>query len=380
MMKDVICFSHLRWNFVYQRPQHLLSRLAAHGRVFYIEEPIFDADEAYFDLSDAETPNIWVVVPHLPAGLPAEEINEKQRSIVDALIVAKHISNYMLWFYSPMAFQFADHLHPDFVVYDCMDELSAFKNAPALLIENETKLMQVADIVFTGGQSLYRAKKDKHPNIHAMPSAIDKNDFFPARSKHKDPEDQINIPYPRLGFYGVIDERFNLELVDKLATLRPDWHFVFIGPVVKIDEGSLPRRENIHYLGGKNYRELPVYVSNWDICIMPFALNESTRFISPTKTPEFLAAGKPVISTSITDVIDPYGIKKLVHIKDDPEGFIEAAEQELQTTDKSEWLGRVDHFLSGISWDKTFEKMQHLIKLSIENKKINKPLKMDAYV
>jgi UDP-galactopyranose mutase len=187
----------------------------------------------------------------------------------------------------------------------------------------------------------------------------------------EDPADQANIPHPRFGFYGVVDERFDIDLIKEVAERKPEWQFVIIGPVVKIDPETLPRMGNIHYLGGKSYSELPNYVAGWDVALIPFLLNDSTKYISPTKTPEYLAAGKPVISSSIKDVVTPYGYKGLVHIADTPDAFIKAAETELTTKKKKQWLTKVDDFLSQNSWDQTWSRMMNLITTSL-NKNINK--------
>jgi UDP-galactopyranose mutase len=265
-----------------------------------------------------------------------------------------------------MALRFTNHFNPIASVYDCMDELSAFKGADSLLPELEKQLFQHVDLVFTGGQTLYEAKRQAHPEVHAFPSSIDVTHFGKARTITTDPPDQADIPHPRLGFFGVIDERFDTELLDSMAVKRPDWHFVMIGPVVKIHLDSLPRHANIHYLGAKTYEELPAYLAKWDIALLLFARNESTRFISPTKTPEYLAAGKPVISTSIRDVVRPYGELGLVQIADRPDDFIQAAEKVLaQSSETGDWLGRVDDFLTNISWDKTWQQMSDLIDQAI---------------
>jgi UDP-galactopyranose mutase len=216
---------------------------------------------------------------------------------------------------------------------------------------------------------LYEAKRNQHPAVHAFPSSIDASHFGKARKMSSDPEDQAHIPHPRLGFFGVIDERFDIELLDQIARQRPDWHFIMIGPVVKIDPAALPSYANIHYLGGKKYSELPDYLAGWDIALLLFAHNESTRYISPTKTPEYLAAGKPTISTSIRDVVRPYGDLKLVEIADTADEFVAAAEKLLAKTDRSEWLKRVDAFLENISWDKTWAQMSDLIDEVIEKRR-----------
>lgn len=379
-MSDIVCFSHLRWNFVYQRPQHLLSRFARMNRVIFWEEPVFDSFYDYNEISRVENSNVWVYVPHIRAGLKPEDVVEVQRRLLDETLETMAIKEYVLWYYSPMALLFSDHLQSQLIVYDCMDELSAFKFAPPLLKQQEAKLFRNADLVFTGGVSLYEAKKWQHINIHPFPSSIDKEHFFTARAKKAEPDDQKNISGIRLGFYGVIDERINIDLLQKMAEMRPEWQFIMVGPVVKIDPDSLPRLKNIHFLGGKTYEELPHYLSGWDIAIMPFALNESTQFISPTKTPEFLAGGKPVISTSINDVIKPYAEKGLVRIADTAEEFIIAAECELQNRGDDRWLGKVDNFLSGISWDRTWKSMNQLMKETIVDKTIKKTKKPEMYV
>ncbi|MEO6915560.1 MAG: glycosyltransferase, partial [Chitinophagaceae bacterium] len=289
------------------------------------------------------------------------EIEDVKKNLLIKLFSEYSVDSYIFWYYTPMSLNFTQGFSPALVVFDCMDELSAFKFAPASLKQNEEQLLQISDLVFTGGESLYRAKKDRHHSIYSFPSSIDKSHFEAARSIKHDPIDQQNIPHPRLGFYGVIDERFDIELLRNVSALRPDWHFVLIGPVVKIDPAVLPQSQNVYFLGGKSYQELPGYLAGWDIALIPFALNESTKFISPTKTPEYLSAGKPVISSSIQDVVSPYAELGLVHIADTSEDFIKAAEYELGHSDRIKWLEKVDQFLADISWDKTWHQMLQLI-------------------
>ena len=168
------------------------------------------------------------------------------------------------------------------------------------------------------------------------------------------------IPHPRLGFFGVVDERMDLELLAAIAQAKPEWNLVIIGPCVKIDPATLPRGSNIHYLGMKTYAQLPAYLSGWDVALLPFALNESTRFISPTKTPEYLAAGCPVVSTPVRDVVRPYGERGYVAIAQTPSEFIAAIELALSAR-TSTWRDEVDRFLSQMSWDRTWSEMSHLI-------------------
>lgn len=366
---DLVCLSHLRWDFVYQRPQHLLGRAARAGnRVFFFEEPIFDSDEARLDTSPRDE-GVIVIVPHLPHGLSAEETNRTLARLLDEMLAAHGIDGFALWYYTPMALAYSSHLRPQVTIYDCMDELSMFKGASPELRDFENKLFERADLVFTGGQSLYEAKCEQHPEhgaVHCFPSSVDVAHFAIARGHVEEPADQAEIPHPRFGFFGVVDERFDIELLGGLAKKRPDWHFVIIGPIVKIDEASLPRDANIHYLGGKTYAELPLYISGWDVATLLFARNESTRFISPTKTPEYLAAGRNVISTSIRDVVRPYGELNLVSIADTVDDFTRAAAVFLRTDfDRDAWLNEVDNQLKQNSWDRTWQRMDDLLRAGL---------------
>ena len=360
---DVICFSHLRWDFVYQRPQHLMSRFARDRRVFIFEEPQYDDGEARLEVTPREE-NVFVAVPRLTHGIEGEAAAAKLRELVDELLASNNIKRHISWYYTPMMLEWSRHLEPLAVVYDCMDQLSAFKNAPPELTAREAELLSLADVVFTGGHSLYEAKKGAHPAVHAFPSSIDVDHFATALEAESDPADLAGVPTPRIGFVGVIDERMDIGLLDEIAAMRPDWQFVMIGPVVKIDESELPRRQNIHYLGSKSYDELPAYIGRWDVAMMPFAMNESTRYISPTKTPEYLAAGRPVVSTPIRDVVRPYGEKGLVEIASTAEEFVSGIERALNS-DIEKRRAKADDFLSNMSWDNTFYEMLRLIDAAV---------------
>jgi UDP-galactopyranose mutase len=367
---DLICFSHLRWDFVYQRPQHLLTRSARDRRVFFVEEPVFDQGSMRLEVAEREH-GVRVVVPHLPEGLRSEIATAAiMKDMTRRLFLENGIREYVFWYYTPMALTFTADFNPIASIYDCMDELSAFKGANSRLPYMERQLFDRVDLVFTGGHSLYQAKQHAHQAVYSFPSSIDLSHFGEARSVKSDPLDQESIPRPRLGFFGVIDERFDIELLDAVARRRPDWQFIMIGPVVKIQPDSLPKHPNIHYLGPKKYEELPAYLSNWDIALLLFARNESTRFISPTKTPEYLAAGKPVISTSIQDVVRPYGELNLVSIADNPDDFVRAAKEFLtKSYEQTNWLNSVDQFLANMSWDKTWHQMSELINQAVEMKR-----------
>ena len=358
---DLICLSHLRWDFVYQRPQHLMERCARTHRVFFVEEPVLDADMPRLEVRPQPGKNVMVLAAHLPSGPTEAEHGEMYRRLLHEFMAQNAVSKYVLWYYTPMMVTWTADLTPLAVVYDCMDELSAFKGAHPELRGREARLLKCADLVFTGGQTLYEAKQGQHPAVYAFPSSVDVPFFKTARAITEEPSDQAAIPHPRLGFYGVVDERLDVELLAQAAALRPDWHWIIVGPTVsKIDPATLPQASNIHYLGSKAYGDLPKYLAGWDVALLPFARNESTRFISPTKTPEYLAAGKPVVSTSITDVIRPYGDLGLVRIADTPEDFAAACTAAL-AEDSAARLEKADAFLADLSWDKTWTDMEDLI-------------------
>ena len=360
---DMLCFSHLRWDFVYQRPQHLLSRCARERRVFYFEEPIFDAAAPCLEYKLLD--RAQVIVPHLPAGA---DVNSALYGLLRRMMREQAVKNYCAWYYTPLALPFTRQLRPSVTVYDCMDELSAFRFAATELPELERELFARADLVFTGGQSLYEAKRQRHHAVHLFPGSIHYSHFAQARQRLPDPADQAALLHPRLGFVGVIDERFDLNLLAALAREQPVWQFILIGPVVKADPFLLPRAKNIHYLGMKSYQELPFYLSNWDVALLPFARNEATRFTSSTKAPEYLAAGKPVVSTSIRDVVRPYQQLCLVDIADEPQTFATAVERALaqNRAEHAAWLGRVDKFLARNSWDDTWARMNALINARLQ--------------
>jgi glycosyltransferase involved in cell wall biosynthesis len=357
-LSDLICLSHLRWNFVFQRPQHLMTRFATQRRVFYFEEPLFDVEVP--ELIVRNDQGVYVCVPHLPCGLSGAGVVHALRGLLQDLLRTRNIERPVLWYYTPMALEFTRDFHATTLVFDCMDELSAFAGAPPDLLALETELLARADLVFTGGQSLFEAKRDRNRRVHAFPSGVDVAHFSRAREPHAEPIDQAPIPHPRLGFFGVVDERLDTTLLGNVARQRPEWQFVILGPFAKIDPAQLPRTANIHYLGMKNYDELPAYLAGWDVALMPFARNAATQFISPTKTPEYLAAGRPVVSTSIRDVVRPYGEQHLVAIADTTEQFVDAIDKAL-TGLPADWLHRVDRFLLTRSWDRTWAEMADMI-------------------
>lgn len=360
---DLLCFSHLRWDFVFQRPHHLLTRAARERRVFYVEEPLVGDGPARVELTD-RAGGVRLVTMHVPADASPESRDASLRELLDAFLTQHGVRDFVAWYYTPMALAFTRHLRPAITVYDVMDELSLFRFAPRHLLEREAELFERADVVFTGGPSLYESKRARHPHVHLFPSSIDSVHFARARKGIVEPMDQSHIPRPRLGYFGVIDERMDIDLVAAIADAHPTWQLVMIGPVAKIDPTCLPQRSNIHWLGARDYRQLPDYIGGWDVALMPWALNDATRFISPTKTPEYLAAGRPVVSTPVTDVVRPWAEHGLVRIASDADAFAAEIAAALDTApdERAQWLREVDAVLASTSWDMTWAAMRDLVQ------------------
>jgi hypothetical protein len=360
-MPTLIVFCHLRWDFVFQRPQHLMTRLAEHYQILFVEEPVHSEGQAHLQKT-AVAPNITVCRPHTPIlhthGFHDDQIPTLQGLLADLVPEGERP---VVWFYTPMALPLLQGLNPSLVVYDCMDELAAFKNPPKQLLQRESALLNIADLVFTGGPSLYEAKKDRHANAHCFSSSVDAKHFRKALDAAISHPEQADIAGPRLGFYGVIDERFDTDLVRQMAAAHPEWQIVLVGPVVKIDPAELPRADNVHYMGQRNYDELPKFLAGWDLCLLPFAMNDSTKFISPTKVLEYMAAEKLSVSTPITDVKVPYG--EVVAIASTAEEYIAACERmlALDESEKARLVERMRDVVANTSWDKTAARMHELI-------------------
>ena len=348
-----------------------MTRFARSHRVFFFEEHIpCHHPLPYLEFHCFEGTEVVAVRPRLPHDWNEAALADGLRRLLNELLVVARIDRPILWFYTPLMYRFADAVDASALVYDCMDQLSNFKHAPEGLLQQESRLIERADLVFTGGHSLFEAKRHLHDNIHAIPSAVDTRHFTPSRSRAApDPADQQAIARPRLGFCGVIDERIDCDLLAAAAAARPEWQFVLLGPVVKIDPATLPRAANLHYLGAKDYAELPEYFAGWDIALMPFARSEATRFISPTKTPEYLAAGLPVVSTAITDVVRQYGHLDAVQIAGDPAAFIAGCEAALRlAAAPGTWRPAVDTALAPLSWETAFQEMRNKLTAAIERR------------
>lgn len=344
---NMVVFCHLRWGFVYQRPQHLISRMAKHYKVLFVEEPIaFENDEEENEYHlEIVTNNLHVLKPKV------RNITDLKKVLYPLL---KNCNLEVGWFYSASFSPLLAHFKFDKVVYDCMDELTLFKGAPQELITQEKFLLSEAHIVFTGGKSLFESKNKAHKNVHCFPSSVDRAHFKQALNDIEIPEDMKNIRKPVIGYFGVIDERISLSLLQETARLQPNMGFVMIGPLAKISEEDLPREENIYYLGMKSYKLLPNYLRGFDIAMMPFALNDATKFISPTKTLEYMAAGKPIVSTAIKDVVRDYS--KCISIIGTAKEFAQTLE-DLWRVYQPDNTAEYENILKNTSWDATASRM-----------------------
>lgn len=360
----LLCFSHLRSGFVHQRPQHLMWRFALQREVFFIEEPWPEpvTGPAHLDLYPHQDRPLTIVTPRLPGGLSSEEATGVLSGLLKDLLASAGVTQFDAWYTTPMLLPAARSLAPRAVAYDCMDELQNFTEAPPELAVLERELLERADVVFTGGRSLFHAKRSQRADAHLVRSGVEREHFAQARRTGADPPEQQAIPRPRLGYFGVIDERVDLDLLDRLARARPDWSIVMLGPVLKIPLESLPRAANLHYLGLRGYQDLPRYIRGWDVALMPFARNAATRYISPTKTLEYLAAGRPVVSTPVHDVVADFAGLEAVTIADAGAAFEGAVAQALTLSKGADrrWLAQVDKLLTDRSWDRIHRRVARL--------------------
>ncbi|MDQ4035615.1 MAG: glycosyltransferase [Chloroflexota bacterium] len=353
---DIVVLSHLRWDFVFQRPQHLMGRAARRHRVLFVEEPMVGDS---FGLERCEvSATLTVARPTIPEGTSSADADGFVAGALREAVEGWRRGELVVWHYSVMAERLSRELGADVTVFDCMDELSAFHGAPADIVDRERDLLARADLVFTGGHSLWEAKRALHASVHLFPSCVDVQHFAAARNEQPQPAALDGIPHPRLVYAGVIDERLDLGLLARLASAGAG-ELVLIGPVAKIDPADLPDGPRIHRLGMQPYDLLPALFAHCDLALMPFALNAATRFLSPTKTPEYLAAGLPVVTTAITDVVRGYGDLDMVRIAGDADAFVAACSDALS---RPRHLAEVDERIASMSWDTTWEAMERLVQ------------------
>ncbi|HKP92663.1 MAG TPA: glycosyltransferase [Chthoniobacterales bacterium] len=325
----IIVHSHLGWDWVWQRPQQFLSRFSKRHPILFIEAPYPSAKASVAratlrEISDY--PNIIVLQMEMPAARwnDGAWVDKKRRQLVQSVLagpLGKRFESPVQWFYDPMAVTaFAGHLNERAIVYDCMDELSLFRGSPPELVRRERELLAVADVVFAGGPKIWRAKREFNKNCFSFGCGVDAKHFARARNPELPvPQDIADRPHPVYGYVGVVDERIDYDLLAALAD-HGDGSVVIVGPSTKVDPATFPQRPNLYWLGGRDYSELPAYAKGFDVCLMPFAINDATAFINPTKALEYMGTGRPIVSTAIDDVVDQFS--EVVAIARDHTDFI----------------------------------------------------------
>lgn len=366
----LIVHCHLRWDFVWQRPQQIFSRLAESHPVLFIEDPVIADGEARLDITGPH-PNVARLVPVLPPSC-AHSVDAQcdatlpliRQALRDHPLLAGRFEDAVQWFYSPMTAPcFLGRFGGQGVVYDCMDELANFRFAPPDITERERFVLSKADVVFTGGHQLFESKSKHHHNVHFYGCGVDVDHYGTARlDETQVPASVALLPRPVFGYFGVIDERLDYGLLTTLAECFPEASIVMAGPFAKVERTELPDRPNIHWLGQQSYSDLPALVKGFDVCLMPFALNEATKYINPTKTLEYMAAGKPIVSTAIADVVRNFTpIVEVAHSRD---GFLEAVERAWREPDPA----LIEHGVAraaDASWDAIVGAMRHHIQEAV---------------
>jgi glycosyltransferase involved in cell wall biosynthesis len=372
----IIVHSHLRWDGVWQRPQQFLSRLSRTHPVLFVEQPVPVGDEATPEIEFFQSdkhPNVFITRPLLPTWLLHYRVNVDhwhRKAIRDALWSrdGARFQQAVHWFYDPMA---ATLLEDDeataTIVYDCMDELSQFRGAPNELLEREGRLLEMADVVFVGGPKLFRRKRLLNRNCHCYGCGVEFDHFSKARSPLTPiPPEMERLRGPILGFFGVVDERMDYDLIHQLASAHPEWNIVIVGPHMKVDPAGFPKDPNIFFLGARKYDDLPSYVKSFAVCLMPFALNESTEFINPTKALEYMATGRPIISTAIEDVVAQFG--DVVDIARSPAEFIASCEKAIAGSEPARLQAAIDLARSN-SWERIVAELERHLHEAIISKR-----------
>lgn len=362
----LICLAHTNWDHVWQRPQHLMSRFASRCRVVYIDPPQTVGAHEKAHLQERPGDNgVRVLRPILPAR--QGDTNIQVLSQFMASVLAECGPNIILWIYSPIATMFAAlaKSQTKLTVYDCMDDYASFQTgfAPSEMRSQERLLLSLVDLVFTGGHSMYEARKQRHPRVYCFPSGVEITHYQQVYDPMIEvPPEMADLAHPRLGYFGVLDERIDWALIQAVAEQRPTWQWVLIGPEDPTIPGQLPRAANIHYLGQQPYPKLPAYLKGFDIATMPFVLSEATRSTSPTKTLEYLAGGKPVISTSVPDVVAFYN--EIVYIADGVHAWLESVDEIASATPAQlqSRLDRAQPILEQSSWDSIAARMWELMQ------------------
>ncbi len=352
---DLIVFSLERWGSSFSRTSQIMSRFASHRKVYFIETPVLGVSKNPLYLLRETRDDVMVIEPYLPEETSVFEQKQALIEIVNKLIDDENIKNFTIWTDTPKSIPFFRHLEPKALIYDCLQDYSVTNP------ELEKELFNRADLVFTSGLSLYAAKRSMHPNIHHNPDCVDYRHFYQARYLNDEMEDLENIPHPRIGFAGTIDEKIDFHLIENLATLRPDWHFVLAGNIVGLDPATLPKKENIHYIPHKGYSKLPLFLAGCDCTFVPYKVNEENKFLNPSFIAESLIAARPVVATPLHDVVTVYDGQNLISLVEFPLDFINKLDYAMaMEKDSKSWLTLVDENFKGMSWNKCWVRLEAL--------------------
>jgi glycosyltransferase involved in cell wall biosynthesis len=370
----IIVHCHLCWDWVWQRPQQFLSRVSARHKILFVEtigpDPQLSSPVARF-WNPPGFPNVTILRLQFPLWRWSESafVDQERRRLVKEFLAgpaAGQFEHPVQWFYDPMAVPaFLGQMNEIAVIYDCMDELSKFREAPPQVRTRERTLLADADVVFTGGRKLWDSKKSLNRNCHFYGCGVDSQHFGQARDlQTKIPDDIASLQKPVLGYFGVIDERMDYELLVKLADANPNWSIAMVGPTLKVHQ--FPCSPNLRWLGKKNYADLPAYCKAFDVCLMPFALNEATEFINPTKALEYMATGKPIVSSAIGDVVTNFG--SIVKIARSHNEFISLCRAAIEKPDTAAIATGLQKAADN-SWDRIVSQLENHIAIVLQKKR-----------
>ena len=383
--KPIIALCHLSWDWVWQRPQQFLSRLAKTHPVLFVETYCADTPTTTVTLRSPDAhPNVTICQMHLPASrwndgkfIDRERRRALRRTLSNEL--EGRFDDAILWFNDPMAVTaFAGHLDEALIVYDCMDELSQFKGAPPALIEREYELLEVADVVFCGGRKMRDKRLPFNSNSHFYGTGVDIRHFGAALSPNLAVDPEIAaLKGPVLGYFGVVDERIDYELLGALADANPHWHVVMVGPTTKVDPATFPKRANLHFIGGRPYAQLPAITKGFSVCLMPFARNEATEYINPTKALEYMATGRPVVSTALDEVKSNFsGVARIARTQSE---FIAMCQSEVESPSDTR-IARGIKLAGENTWDAIVGKMERHVADALIAKTENIPTEVTNIV
>jgi glycosyltransferase involved in cell wall biosynthesis len=348
MPADLIVLSHVRWTDAWQRPHHVVSRLARERRTWFVEGPSPGGHQPprLVTLADGDVTRAWLEPPPTGEGdgdAAGPETVETYRRLLPGL-VGPADGDRVVWLCTPLALDIAGALDPTVLVYDvAIDELLSLRGVPQGVALAQKEALARADVVFTASPSLHRSVIEQgRPDAHLAPGGVDPAHFAAARRPRTD------RGRPVAGYVGPIDERIDVALVAALATALADWEIRIVGPVGGIDPAALPRAANITYPGPVPYAALPEVMADLDVAVMPLAVGAAPRSTNPTTALEHLAAGLPVVTTPVPDVVTQFGT--IVDVADDAGAFALACVRALGQS-RRRHRNRVAQLLRRHDWD-----------------------------